>query len=166
MSTDDKPKREFKHWKRFVSETPSMKKSSKRSAMGLCIGCGKSLQTSPDPTHEVSAQILVPICPISALPGLVDSGFGRYGVCSALFPRLITRPHEFAYRYEVESSLASRLEDLWQSFNAARRIGDAIVQYYDCSWDQILFNQPSDIPHWRAHGVIWVCGAQNACVAA
>jgi hypothetical protein len=42
MSTEDKRKGRFKHWKKFVSETPSMKKSNKRVAIGLCIGCGKN----------------------------------------------------------------------------------------------------------------------------
>ena len=34
-------KRKFEHWSKFVIETLSMKKSEKRSAQGLCIGCGK-----------------------------------------------------------------------------------------------------------------------------
>jgi hypothetical protein len=41
-SASEKEKGRFKNWRYFSSETPSTKKSKKRSALGLCIGCGKN----------------------------------------------------------------------------------------------------------------------------
>ena len=35
-------KREWKHWNKFVTTTPSMAKSRKRVKEGVCIGCGKN----------------------------------------------------------------------------------------------------------------------------
>jgi hypothetical protein len=37
----EKP-RKWEHWSHFTQETPSMKKSRKRSESGLCIACGKN----------------------------------------------------------------------------------------------------------------------------
>jgi GxxExxY protein len=32
--------KQYKHWHKFVSETPSMRKATERTRKGLCIGCG------------------------------------------------------------------------------------------------------------------------------
>ena len=54
MSTD-KPKRRTKDWKKFVEiETPSIRKSKKRSEMGLCIGCGKNPCVCKNPGKKES----------------------------------------------------------------------------------------------------------------
>jgi hypothetical protein len=48
-ASKDRSKRKYKHWTKFVSETPSIRKAKKRSATGLCIGCGKKPCTCKRP---------------------------------------------------------------------------------------------------------------------
>ena len=84
---------------------------------------------------------------------------------AALSGRFAVRFHEFPNRDETDSSLAAGLKDLWQSSNAACRVGDAIVQNDNCSRHEILLDQPRHVPRRGMHRVVWVCGPQNVSVA-
>lgn len=73
---------------------------------------------------------------------------------------------EFGDGDEAEAFALTGLEDVGQGLEAARGVGDAVVEDDDGSRDKILFDQPADVPDRGMHGVVRIGAAEDAGVAA
>ena len=67
---------------------------------------------------------------------------------------------------KAEAFAVGGFEDVGEGLKAARGVGDAVVEDDDGSGDEILFNEPADVPDRGMHGVVRVGAPENAGVAA
>ena len=65
---------------------------------------------------------------------------------------------------EAQSTIASCGENMRQSAEAPGGIGYTVVKNHNRPWDEILFNQPLDVPDRRMHWVVRIGTTQNAFI--
>lgn len=74
--------------------------------------------------------------------------------------------HQFGDGNEPKASAATGFEDVRQSLQAARRIGDAVMKNDNRSGNQVLFHEPADVPHRRVHGVMRIGATKDTGITA
>jgi len=73
---------------------------------------------------------------------------------------------QFADGDEAEALFAAGFENRGQGFKSASRVGDAVVENDDGSRNEILRDEPADIPSGGMHWVVRVSATEDASVAA
>lgn len=84
----------------------------------------------------------------------------------ALLLSVVGDAHEFGDGQEAQPFASASFQNVRQRSNASRGVGDAIVQNDNRSGDEILFDQPADVPHWRMRRVMRVGAPEHAGITA
>ena len=90
----------------------------------------------------------------------------RWGRSAARFRLSPGGAEELGDGDEAEAFATPGFEDVRQGLKAAGGVGDAVVKDDNRSGDEILIDQPADVPYRRMHRIVGVGAAKNADIAA